>query len=56
MHDLTIDIFINYNTVTAMDQAAKARIMSREYKGNDGMATDLSRTVQSAADRNDPQQ
>ena len=36
-----------------MDQAAKARIMSTEYKRNDGMATDWSRRAQSAADKNE---
>ena len=38
---------------TPMDQEAKARIMSTEYKRNDGMATDWSRRAQSAADRNE---
>ena len=37
-----------------MDQAVKAEVMSSEYKGNDGMATELSKQVQSAADRNEP--
>ena len=37
-----------------MDQAAKERIMSSEYKKNDGMATDWSKRAQSAADRNEP--
>ena len=36
-----------------MDQEAKARIMSREYKSNDGMATDWSKRAQRAADRNE---
>ena len=35
-----------------MDQKAKSRIMSSEYKGNDGRATDWSKRAQSAADRN----
>ena len=39
----------------AMDREAAARIMSSEYKKNDGKATDWSRRAQSAADRNDPQ-
>ena len=38
---------------TPMDQAAKSRVMSAEYKKNDGRATDWSRRTQSAADRND---
>ena len=38
-----------------MDQAAKARIMSSEYKKNDGKATEWSMRAQSAADRNEPQ-
>ena len=37
-----------------MDQEAKAKIMSSEYKGNAGMATELSKQFQSAADRNEP--
>ena len=40
---------------TPMDQAAKERIMSSEYKKNDGKATDWSKKAQSAADRNEPQ-
>ena len=40
---------------TKMDQAAKSRIMSSEYKSNQGMATNWSRRAQSAADRNYPQ-
>ena len=43
------------NTVTFMDQEAKSRIMSSEYKRNDGKATDWSMRAQSAADRNEPQ-
>ena len=42
--------------VTPMDQDAKARIMSSEYKGNSGRATDWSSRAQSAADKNYPQQ
>ena len=38
-----------------MDQKAKSRIMSREYKGNDGRSTAWSERAQSAADRNYPQ-
>ena len=38
-----------------MDQEAKARIMSSEYKSNDGKATDWSKRAQSAADRNEYQ-
>ena len=38
-----------------MDQKAKARIMSSEYKKNDGRATDASKRVQRAADKNYPQ-
>ena len=37
-----------------MDQAAKARIMSNEYKKNDGKATDWSERAQKAADKNYP--
>ena len=40
---------------TPMDQAAKAKIMSNEYKSNDGKATDWSKRAQSAADKNYPQ-
>ncbi|CAI8005496.1 hypothetical protein GBAR_LOCUS4283 [Geodia barretti] len=40
---------------TPMDQAAKSRIMSSEYKGNDGRSTGWSSRAQSAADRNYPQ-
>ena len=40
---------------TPMDQAAKERIMSEEYKKNDGKATDWSKRAQRAADKNDPQ-
>ena len=39
-----------------MDQPAKAWVMSHEYKGNDGKATDLSKMAQSEADKNDPPQ
>ena len=35
-----------------MDQAAKSRIMSSEYKKTGGTATDWSKRAQSAADRN----
>ena len=38
-----------------MDQEAKARIMRKEYKSKDGMATDWSKRAQSAADKNYPQ-
>ena len=38
-----------------MDQTAKSRIMSNEYRNNDGMATDWSKRAQSAADKNYPQ-
>ena len=38
-----------------MDQAAKARIMSSEYKKNDGKATDWSKRAQKPADKNYPQ-
>ena len=41
--------------VTLMDQAAKSRIMSSEYKKTDGKATDWSKRAQSAADRNEYQ-
>ena len=41
---------------TKMDQPAKARIMSREYKENDGHATDWSSRAQRAADKNYPTQ
>ena len=40
---------------TPMDQAAKAKIMSNEYKSNDGKATDWSKRAQRAADRNQGQ-
>ena len=39
-------------TKTPMDQAAKARIMSHEYKGNDGKSTAWSKRAQIAADKN----
>ena len=38
-----------------MDQSAKSRIMSSEYKKTGGTATDWSSRVQSAADKNYPQ-
>ena len=38
--------------VTPMDQEAKERIMSSEYKKNDGQATEWSRRAQSGADKN----
>ena len=38
---------------TPMDQAAKSRIMSHEYKSNEGKATDWSKRAQRAADRNE---
>ena len=38
-----------------MDQPAKSRIMSSEYKKTGGTATDWSRRAQSAADKNYPQ-
>ena len=41
---------------TEIDQVAKAKIMSREYKENDGCATDLSRGAQKTADINYPTQ
>ena len=41
---------------TKIDQVAKANIMSREYKKNDGCATDLSRGAQKTADINYPTQ
>ena len=34
-----------------MDEAAKERIMSSEYKKNDGQATDWSKKARSAADK-----
>ena len=40
------------NKSTPMDEAAKERIMSAEYKKNDGQATDWSKRAQSAADKN----
>ena len=40
---------------TPMDQAAKSRIMSNEYRNNDGQATDWSKRAQRAADRNEYQ-
>ena len=44
------------NKGTAMDQPAKAWVMSHECKGNDGRATDLSKMAQSESDKNDPPQ
>ena len=41
--------------IMAMDKEAAARIMSAEYKKNDGKATDWSRKAQSAADKNESQ-
>ena len=38
-----------------MDQAAKARIMSSEYKKNGGKATKWSKRAQERADKNYPQ-
>ena len=38
---------------TPMDQAAKRRIMSAEYKKNDGRATAWSRRAQRIADKNE---
>ena len=38
---------------TPMDQAAKRRIMSAEYKENDGRATAWSKRAQETADRNE---
>ena len=49
MHDL----IIKTKQCRGMDREAAARIMSSEYKKNDGMATDWSKRAQSAADRNE---
>ena len=38
---------------TPMDEEAKERIMSREYKKNDGKSTDWSERAQRAADKNE---
>ena len=38
---------------TPMDQAAKRRIMSSEYKKNDGKATPWSKRAQRDADKNE---
>ena len=46
-------LIIKTKQCRGMDREAAARIMSSEYKKNDGKATDWSKRAQSAADRNE---